>query len=147
MYYFGDNSSPLKSYLQENTRSGMFVTNDVSFQFINHNLPFGGVGDSGYGTTKGIHGFNQLSLLRSVTERPNNTLGDIPLRYNTDTDPRWKLKWVYRLAPFLPYSPSKILEFLWRLIWNLFLLYLVYLAWTMDFVRFPAVEKYFAGNS
>lgn len=56
IYYFGENGSATKKHLQDNTRSGQFVTNDVSYQFINHHLPFGGVGDSGYGTTKGIHG-------------------------------------------------------------------------------------------
>jgi len=90
VYYFGKNETEMKKYLLDNTRSGSFVTNDIGINFSNHHLPFGGIGDSGYGSIKGESGFNQLSLLRACTERPNNSIGDIPVRYHHDKDPKGK---------------------------------------------------------
>jgi aldehyde dehydrogenase (NAD+) len=50
VYYFGDPQSALRHELEENTVSGGFVVNDCG---VHYDLPFGGVGDSGYGS---IHG-------------------------------------------------------------------------------------------
>jgi acyl-CoA reductase-like NAD-dependent aldehyde dehydrogenase len=43
--------------LRNNTISGSFVINDVVVQLLNPNLPFGGVGASGYGRYHGKAGF------------------------------------------------------------------------------------------
>jgi len=141
VYYFGDNDTEMKKYLLENTRSGNFVTNDVAVHFLNNNLPFGGIGDSGYGTTKGEHGFNQLSLLKSCTERPNSTFMDLGLRYNYDTDPVKRTKTIKMLSPFLFRNTKETLGLIGSILFKLFLLYIFYMCFKNDIIRFPAIEK------
>jgi len=51
----------------------------VILQASDANLPFGGVGPSGMGRYHGQAGFDSLSHLRTVLQRP--TWGDVPLRY------------------------------------------------------------------
>ena len=48
LYYFGTNKLH-KNAILESTSSGGVCINDCIFHLINHELPFGGVGDSGYG--------------------------------------------------------------------------------------------------
>lgn len=45
------------------------------------NLPFGGIGDSGYGTTHGYDGFLQMSHKKAVLKRPNSAFMDLDVRY------------------------------------------------------------------
>lgn len=141
VYYFGDNDTELKKYLLENTRSGNFVTNDIAIHFLNNNLPFGGIGDSGYGTTKGEHGFNQMSLLKSCTERPNSSFMDISLRYSYDTNPEKRNKTIKMLSPVLTRNTYETLGLVGGILFKLFLLYLFYVCFKNDIIRFPAIEK------
>lgn len=53
VYYYGEPSSIVRQRLEENTHSGAFVCNDSVIHFAINSLPFGGIGDSGYGTTHG----------------------------------------------------------------------------------------------
>ena len=55
LFYFGKLNTDLRYLVEEQTRSGSIVYNDVGMNFPQHHLPFGGIGDSGYGITKGIH--------------------------------------------------------------------------------------------
>lgn len=59
VYYFGANSSRNKNMLRfkQETSSGAFVVNELGYQVLNGDLPFGGVGGSGYGRTHGYEGF------------------------------------------------------------------------------------------
>ena len=52
--------------MKENTSSGTFVVNDVVVQLLNNHLPFGGVGDSGYGRYHGESGFIGFSNPKSI---------------------------------------------------------------------------------
>jgi len=131
----------MKQYLRDHTRSGNFVTNDLVIHFLNNNLPFGGIGDSGYGTTKGEHGFNQLSLLKSCTERPNSSFMDISLRYNYDKDPVQKCKTIKMLGPILMRNTNETLSMIGGFLFKLFIAYLLYWCFKNDIVRFPAIEK------
>lgn len=92
VYYYGNPDSVVCERLQERTISGAFVTNDCVMQAGNSNLPFGGVGDSGYGTTHGRDGFMQMSHLRSIYIRPNSKFLDLPVRYPSSQDPEKSLK-------------------------------------------------------
>lgn len=56
VYYYGDPNSVVRQRLEESTVSGGFVCNDSIIQFAISSLPFGGIGDSGYGTTHGKAG-------------------------------------------------------------------------------------------
>lgn len=52
--------------LQTQTSSGGFVVNDSVIHLANDNLPFGGIGESGMGTSHGIHGFKTFSHGKAV---------------------------------------------------------------------------------
>lgn len=81
VYYFGDTNGDFGKTLKRNTISGSFVTNELLPQMASAALPFGGVGASGSGRYKGLEGFNQMSNMRSVFERPNSKWDDPSFRY------------------------------------------------------------------
>lgn len=67
-YYYGSNSrwNINLNKVEKQTSSGAFVVNDSCTQIFNNDLPFGGVGMSGYGRYHGLTGFNECSNLKSV---------------------------------------------------------------------------------
>jgi aldehyde dehydrogenase (NAD+) len=86
LYYFGSESKN-KELILKHTSSGAFVTNDCLIHFTNPHLPFGGVGTSGYSAYHGKWGFDNLSHLKPVMERPQLTL---KVRYPPFTDGKQK---------------------------------------------------------
>ena len=50
------------------TSSGAFVVNDSVVHMLNSEMPFGGVGRSGYGRWRGKAGFQHLSNRKSICE-------------------------------------------------------------------------------
>ncbi|CAD8170610.1 unnamed protein product [Paramecium pentaurelia] len=68
LYYFGTNKVH-KNAILESTSSGGVCINDCIFHLINHELPFGGVGDSGYGVCGSKFGFDQCQHLKPVLEK------------------------------------------------------------------------------
>jgi coniferyl-aldehyde dehydrogenase len=66
-YYFGADSDDRRRFLQQ-THSGGVTLNDIMLHAGNDNLPFGGVGDSGFGSYHGFDGFRTLSHGRSIQE-------------------------------------------------------------------------------
>ena len=62
-------SAKTKTQILGQTRSGGATINDWGWHVVNAAVPFGGVGDSGFGTYHGIEGFRELSNLRPVFER------------------------------------------------------------------------------
>jgi aldehyde dehydrogenase (NAD+) len=60
-------------------RSGGVCVNDVIAQMIGANLPFGGLGESGFGSYHGRAGFDAFSHQRSGLRR--GTWLDLPFRY------------------------------------------------------------------
>ena len=67
--YVFSSSKSFVSEINENLESGATCINDVGIQFLNHNLPFGGVGNSGMGRSHGFAGFVSFSNQRSVMKR------------------------------------------------------------------------------
>ena len=55
--------------VQRETSSGSFGLNETLLQYIQEDLPFGGVGASGQGNYHGPEGFNTFSNLKSVFEQ------------------------------------------------------------------------------
>lgn len=55
------------------------AVNDTVIQFVNEELPFGGIGNSGTGSYHGKHSFLAFSHQKSITKKSN--LIDIPIRY------------------------------------------------------------------
>lgn len=71
MYYFGKVlSNPAKERFIHEVSSGSIAVNEFMMQIMNPHLPFGGVGNSGYGKYHGIEGFKHLSNAKSVLVKP-----------------------------------------------------------------------------
>lgn len=76
-YYFGINKKA-KEVLAQTTSGGACV-NDTIMHVGNHNLPFGGVGNSGMGKYHGKESFLAFSNKRAVVTTP--TWLDLPFKY------------------------------------------------------------------
>jgi aldehyde dehydrogenase (NAD+) len=76
-YYFGRNKSARKMILA--TTSGGGCINDTLMHFVNHNLPFGGVGNSGLGKYHGKFSFLAFSNQRAIVTTP--TWIDLPFKF------------------------------------------------------------------
>lgn len=59
LYYFGDSKDGIK--VMNRVQSGIACVNDVVLPLGNHHMPFGGVGDSGFGNYHGKHSFDAFS--------------------------------------------------------------------------------------
>ena len=70
LYYFGEDDNEWQTVLTK-TSSGGTVRNDVIVHIMQHDLPFGGVGNSGTGRYHGIEGFRRFSNPRAVYEQSN----------------------------------------------------------------------------
>jgi aldehyde dehydrogenase (NAD+) len=68
LYIFSRSSEFQKRVLQE-TSSGSVAINDCVIQFMNPNLPFGGINHSGFGKSHGHSGFLAFSNQRSVLKQ------------------------------------------------------------------------------
>lgn len=76
-YYFGTNKKA-KEVLARTTSGGACI-NDTLMHITNHNLPFGGVGNSGLGKYHGQESFLAFSNRRAIVTTP--TWIDLPLKY------------------------------------------------------------------
>lgn len=65
LYYFDRDQSRIRNVLEQ-TVSGGAAVNDCIFHFVQHGLPFGGVGPSGMGTYHGFDGFCTFSKKKGV---------------------------------------------------------------------------------
>ncbi len=65
LYYFDRNHSRIRQTLAH-TVSGGVTINDCIFHFVQHDLPFGGVGPSGMGAYHGFAGFTAFSRKKGV---------------------------------------------------------------------------------
>jgi len=59
------------------TSAGGTLVNDVLLHLVNHNLPFGGVGDSGSGSYHGFFGFKAFSHERAVMRQAKKSLAPL----------------------------------------------------------------------
>ncbi|MBU1098365.1 MAG: aldehyde dehydrogenase [Bacteroidetes bacterium] len=76
-YYFGSNANAKDVFAK--TTSGGGCINDTMLHITNHDLPFGGVGNSGMGKYHGHESFLAFSNSRGIVNSP--TWLDIPLKY------------------------------------------------------------------
>lgn len=65
VYLYSESASNVK-YVRAHTSSGAYVVNDSVVQLLNCHLPFGGVGESGYGRYHGESGFISFSNMKSI---------------------------------------------------------------------------------
>ena len=68
MYLFSHDAAAREDILRR-THAGGVTVNDWAWHVINHDAPFGGVGNSGMGTYHGVEGFRELSHAKSVFKR------------------------------------------------------------------------------
>lgn len=68
LYLFSTKGAVCDRVLSE-TRSGGVTVNDWGWHVVNSAVPFGGVGNSGFGTYHGVEGFRELSNARPVFRR------------------------------------------------------------------------------
>ena len=70
LYIFTGQKNVKQKVLLE-TSSGTVCVNDCSVQFLHHNLPFGGVNNSGIGKSHGHAGFLSFSNEKAVLKQKN----------------------------------------------------------------------------
>jgi coniferyl-aldehyde dehydrogenase len=68
LYCFSHDTAE-RGELLRRTHSGGVAVNDWGWQVVNHDAPFGGIGNSGMGTYHGVEGFRELSHARTVFQR------------------------------------------------------------------------------
>lgn len=64
--YLYSNDKKLQEKVTYNTLSGGMCINDSMFHVAQHDMPFGGIGNSGMGHYHGREGFNEFSKLRPI---------------------------------------------------------------------------------
>lgn len=70
LYLFSEDKDEIEEVLAK-TRSGAVIINDIAYHFLNHSLPFGGVGNSGMGSYHGKFSIETFSHQRPVVVRPS----------------------------------------------------------------------------
>lgn len=81
LYIFSKNGAE-SEYISQQVRAGSVVINDTLLQYIQNDLPFGGVGSSGYGKYHGPEGFDTFSTKQAVfKQRGIGKLTGIKLLY------------------------------------------------------------------
>jgi coniferyl-aldehyde dehydrogenase len=68
LYLFGHDAAQRQQVLRR-THSGGVTVNDWGWHVMNHDAPFGGIGNSGMGTYHGEEGFRELSHAKTVFKR------------------------------------------------------------------------------
>lgn len=79
LYYFGQDASEVAA-LTCRTTSGAIVVNDVMTHAFSEEIPFGGVGASGYGQFHGIYGFRRFSHSKPVVIQSEGGESNLALR-------------------------------------------------------------------
>ncbi len=96
LYVFSNNQRFLNRVI-ENTISGGVTINDCAMHVAQHDMPFGGIGNSGMGHYHGYEGFVEFSKLRPVFKQARKTLAITP-PYDSTFDRIYnltkKMKWL-----------------------------------------------------
>ncbi|KAG1813444.1 aldehyde dehydrogenase [Suillus variegatus] len=80
LYVFSDNEN-VKQQVVSETQSGGIVFNDTYQQLAVHELPFGGVGESGYGYQVMKYTYDTFTQLRSSIDMPREAEPYLAIRY------------------------------------------------------------------
>ena len=125
VYYFGINSNKNENMMRllQETSSGAFVVNECVKQMFNQDLPFGGVGDSGYGRLHGKEGFNGCSNLKSVLRKHVLKFYPFTINFAPYTDDKQKM--IRLLAGKVDYMQSELKSKAIKAFVVLFLLWLI----------------------
>lgn len=88
LYIYSKNKSNIKQVI-DNTRAGGTCINNNIIHYANHNLPFGGINNSGIGKSHGFFGFEAFSNKRAVLKQ--HTFGVTELLFPPYTNFKGKL--------------------------------------------------------
>lgn len=88
LYIYSKNKTYIKRVMA-NTRAGGTCINNSIIHYSNHNLPFGGINNSGIGKSHGFFGFEAFSNKRAVVKQ--HTFGVTELLFPPYTDFKEKL--------------------------------------------------------
>ncbi len=91
--YVFTNSKRIKKKILKKISFGGGAVNDAVMQITNQNIPFGGVGHSGFGSYHGEAGFKTFSHYKGILEKP--TWFELPLKYFPRSSR--KLFWIRRI--------------------------------------------------
>ena len=113
LYYFGSVlSNKNKTRVEMETSSGGLVVNDCLVHLLNPDLPFGGVGLSGYGKYHGEAGFKCFSNAKAVMVKPAIPADFLFPPYNTS-----KAALIERLTSLLKGTQTQFFrKFVWILV-------------------------------
>jgi aldehyde dehydrogenase (NAD+) len=84
LYVFSDRDGAVEFFTSQ-TSSGCVTVNDCLTQYHVKKLPFGGVGESGFGKYHGKHSFDTFSHQKSFYQRPTIPFLDQKMRYPPHT--------------------------------------------------------------
>jgi aldehyde dehydrogenase (NAD+) len=87
--YFYSNNTAVKKQLLSQLSFGGGCINESSMHFSNDNLPFGGVGNSGFGSYHGKFGFDTFSHTKGILDK--TTLFEFNLKYYNYTASKMKV--------------------------------------------------------
>lgn len=91
LYLFSEDKREEKRFMEQLQFGGGCV-NDVIVHLSNHNIPFGGIGESGMGQYHGKPSFETFSHAKAIVK--SSTWIDIPVRYQPYTS--WKNKLLHK---------------------------------------------------
>jgi len=112
LYIFSKNKKTINKIISTIPSGGVLV-NDTLFHFANSYVPFGGVGQSGIGGYHGKFSFECFSHRRTVMDRDDHMILDVPFRYPPYTP--FGLR-VFKSASKLPSIPALT----WKSAWSAF---------------------------
>lgn len=95
LYIFSKNKKRIKNILN-NTRAGGTCINNTIIHYANHNLPFGGVNNSGIGKSNGYYGFKAFSNERAVVKQHTFGIAEVlfpPYTNYKEKIARFTVKW------------------------------------------------------
>jgi aldehyde dehydrogenase (NAD+) len=88
LYYFTQSRQNKQRAIRE-ISAGTMCINETVMQFGNSNLPFGGIGNSGFGKYHGKFSFDTFSHFKPVLQK--STLIDLPFRYPPYTETKLRI--------------------------------------------------------
>ena len=94
-YIFSKNKKSIEKFKNE-ISAGAIVVNDSIIQFINSNMPFGGIGESGMGSYHGQHSFDTFTHFKPFIKR--SFLPDPFIRY-APYPKDWK--WIKKILKYI----------------------------------------------
>jgi hypothetical protein len=139
IYVFTATGSDLKRELQNMTRSGALVVNDLWMPFINVQAPVECAGASWWGSHGGKRCFDEFSMNRAICEKANTRFLDQEMRYpNPSTSAEQKMKDTRKLGSLPYFEPYSV----WLKIRLYVYLFLAFALWKLGFwtLTFPLFQ-------